>query len=63
MIVASLMAARVGTSFTEFTVTVKVRVIVLLAGCPSFTVTEMVAEPFALAVGVKVRLPVVPGLA
>ena len=55
-------ADSVGTSFTELTVTVKVRDTVLLWLWPSFTVTVINALPLALATGVKVSVPVAFGL-
>ena len=55
-------APSVGTSFTAFTVTVKVRLTVLLSAWPSLTVTVIVATPLALAAGVKLKLPVAFGL-
>ena len=56
-------ALSVGASFTGLTVTVKLRVKVLLAAWPSFTVTVMVALPVPFATGVKANAPVVFGLA
>src|SRR5262245_16325074 len=55
-------AFSVGGSFTGLTVTVKLRLIVLLVAWPSFTVTVMVAVPLAFATGVKLSVPVVFGL-
>ena len=45
-------AVSVGRSFTPLTVTVKVRLTVLLAAWPSLTLTVIVAVPFELGVGV-----------
>ena len=56
----------ISASLTAFTVTVKVRTIVstppLAVPPPSLTVTVTVAEPLALATGVKVSEPVAFGL-
>src|SRR2546429_7387110 len=48
-------ALSVGGSLTAFTVTVNVRVTVLLRGCPSSTVTVIVAVAFPLARGGKMN--------
>ena len=47
---------------TGFTVTLNVRVTVLLLAPPSFTVTLMVTTPFPLTAGVKLNVPLVLGL-
>ena len=44
------------------TLTVNVRVTVLLSAWPSLTVTVMVALPPPLAAGVKLKVPLVFGL-
>ena len=62
MIVILLNEFKVGGSFTGLTVTVKVRVTILLLAPPSLTVTVMSADPKALGTGVKVRDPVALGL-
>src|ERR1043166_425315 len=51
-----------GASFTGFTVTVKVRLIMLLLGCPSLTRTVITAVPLASGAEAKVTLPVLAGL-
>src|SRR5690349_24186744 len=56
------MVSNVGCTFTGLTVTVNERTTVLLLAPPSLTVTEMVAEPKALAAGVRLKLPVLFGL-
>src|SRR5262249_59660286 len=56
------MGSRVGAILTGLTVTVNERTTVLLLAPPSLTVTEMVAEPKALAAGIRLRLPVLFGL-
>ena len=58
-----LMGFNVGGWLTGLTETVKVREMMLLLAAPSLTVTVMMAEPLALAAGVKVREPVVLALA
>ena len=52
-----------GGSFTGLTSTVKKRLKVLFWLPPSWTVTVIVAEPFALVTGKKVNVPVLLGLA
>ena len=58
----SAIGSRVGGSFTALTVTVKVRVVILLAAPPSLTLTVMVAVPAALGNGVKLNDPLGFGL-
>ena len=58
----SAITARVGAWLTGLTVTVKVRVTMLLLVPPSFTVTVIVALPKANATGATLKLPVVFGL-
>src|SRR5690348_12013527 len=60
--VKSARVFRVGGWFTGLMVTVKERVTILLLAPPSLTVTVIVAEPLALATGVKEREPMVAGL-
>src|SRR6266849_577455 len=57
LVVWSAMADIVGRSFTGVTVTVKLWLTVLFALWPSFTVTVIVALPFAFIAGVKVNAP------
>src|SRR5713101_7867904 len=57
------MLLTVGGSFTGVTVTLKLRATVLFAGPPLFTVSVIVAVPFALADDAKVSEPEVFGLA
>ena len=56
------MSVMVGGSFWLLTVTAKVRLTVLFWLAPSLTVTVILAEPLALAAGVKLRTPEVLGL-
>lgn len=62
VIVRLLSTSKVGGSFTAFTVTVNVRVEMLFDVPPSFTVTVITELPKPLFAGVKVKLPLVPGL-
>src|SRR5215475_3867938 len=56
------MGSNVGGTLTGLTVTVNDRTTVLLLVPPSLTVTEIVAEPKALATGARLNVPVAPGL-
>ena len=62
LIVRLAMGSRVGGTLTGLTVTVNERTTVLLLAPPSLTVTEIVAEPKALAAGARLKLPVLLGL-
>ena len=62
MIVRLAIGSRVGGTLTGLTVTVNERTTVLLLAPPSLTVTEIVAEPKALTAGVRLKVPVLPGL-
>ena len=61
-VVWSAMPEIVGGSLMPVTVTVKVRLKVLLAACPSLTVTVRVADPLALVAGLNISVPVALGL-
>src|SRR4051812_15708708 len=60
--VSGLIASMLGGSLIARTVTVKLRVKMLLAFCPSLTVTVMALVPKAPAIGVKVKDPNALGL-
>ena len=60
--VSPAIASRVGASFTGVTVMSKVRMVVLLVGALSSTVTVMVAVPWAFGLGVNVSVPATFGV-
>src|ERR1051325_5174736 len=51
-----------GRSFTGLTLTVTVRLVVVVGGSPSSTVTVIIAVPSALFTVVKLKLPLAAGL-
>src|SRR6266478_8309003 len=57
-----LMGSKVGGSLTGLTITLKVRVTMLLLACPSRTLTEMVAKPDFVGIGVNDKVAVAFGL-
>src|SRR5437764_1642882 len=61
-IVSEGMLEMLGGSFTELTITWKLRVVMLLEAPPSFTVTVMMAVPFAFLTVSKLKLPADAGL-